>query len=81
MFSSASTSTRPSLLRTSTVGPWSMNRPVSSVASCREPPPLLRRSMTTPSTFSFCSSPRSFFTSRVVLLYSGSPARKALKSR
>ena len=32
----------------------------------QEPPPLLRRSMTTPSTFSFCSSVRIFFTSRVV---------------
>jgi len=45
-----------------------MNSPVSSVASCSEPPPLLRRSMTTPSTFSCSSSVSSFFTSRVVLL-------------
>lgn len=34
----------------------------------QEPPPLLRRSRTMPSTLSFCNSATSFFTSRVVLL-------------
>ena len=34
-------------------GPLSMKRPVSSTASRSEPPPLLRRSIRRPSTFSF----------------------------
>jgi hypothetical protein len=53
---SLSTSTLLSPLRCMTTGPLSMNRPVSSTASVSEPPPLLRRSISTLSTLSFFSS-------------------------
>ena len=45
------TVTLPPDSRTCTTGPLSMNSPVSSTASASEPPPLPRRSSTTPSTF------------------------------
>ncbi len=66
-FVSAPTETWPLALRCWTTGPLSMNMPVSSIASPIEPPPLLRRSINTPSTLSFfiCSSRRA--TSRVAL--------------
>src|SRR5512144_1253914 len=63
-----SSSMRPLALRTCTTGPLPMNRPVRSVASDSEPPPLLRRSTSTPSTFCFFSSPSSLATSRVAIL-------------
>src|SRR5262249_25756826 len=64
---------RPPLSRSCTTGPWSMNSPVSAVASGRYPPPSLRRSSTRPSMFSALSSLTSLSTSRVVERASLSP--------
>ncbi len=63
---SASTDTRPLASRTWTIGPVSMNSPVIVVASTSAPPPLPRRSMTSPSTPSLRSSLISLRTSRVL---------------
>ena len=41
---------RPWASRTCTVGPRSINKPISELASCSAPPPLLRKSSTIPST-------------------------------
>ena len=59
----------------------SVNRPMSSTAPSSEPPPLLRRSITTPSTPSVRSSRSSLATSAVAERASGSPRRLASKSR